>query len=145
MKGQIKAGNLIIAFIVLSFVLLGLFNLYAGFLVDNDVNPDSSIQTAVNELYGNATNEGSNAQVDSEDTSSQTASDDGISLFARGAKVLKSVQNTGIIALNSIDILEDGTKETQLPTEFYVTIGLILTLIFVFAVAGAYWKFDLIG
>ena len=142
MKGQIRAGNLVIAFIVLAFVLLGLFNLYAGFLVDHDVTPDASMETAVNNLYVDATNKGDEAQNLSEELSTQF--DSGDNIFIRGSKPLQAISNAGVIALNSFDILQDGTSETQLPSEFYFTLGLIVSLLFVFAVAGALWKFDLI-
>ena len=142
MTGQIRSGNLVIAFIILAFLLVGLFTLYSGFLIDNDVAPDTTIEANINALYGNATGQAYSAQDDSETVSTQFDSCDNI--FIRGAKVLDTVKNTGVIALNAFGIMQDGTGETQMPDQFYTVLAIIVSLLFVFAVAGALWRYDLI-
>lgn len=140
MKGQIRAGNVLIAFIILGFIMLGAFTLYANFLVDNDVTPDKSLETEINSLYASSRSNAVEAQDDSEEISTQF--DSGDNIFIRGSKALQSVTNTGKLATKGFAIAQNGTGETQLPQEFWDTNTLIFTIIVIFVIAGALWKWD---
>lgn len=142
MKGQIRVGNVVLAFIMLGLIMLGAFTLYVNFLVDNDVVPDTSLQADINALYASTSSNAKAIQNDSEEVSTQF--DSGDNIFIRGSKVLDSASNTGKLAISGVRVAQNATGETQLPQEFWTTIVVIISIISVLAVAGALWKWDFI-
>lgn len=142
MKAQIRVGNIVISFIILAFVLLGAFTLYASFLGDYGATPDEALRSDINKLYSNVTGTGQDAEDDSEALATNYESGDNI--FTRGAKVLDSVRTVGPLSYKAFGIAQNGTGQTQLPQEFWDTTTIIVSVIIVFAVAGALWKWEFI-
>lgn len=141
-KGQIRVGNVVIAFIIMGFIMLGAFTLYVNFLEENNVTADKALQADINALYASTSSNAEAIQDDSEEVSTQF--DSGDNIFIRGSKVLDSVGNTGKLAISGVQIAQNATGDTQLPKEFWSTLITIITIIGVLAVAGALWKWDFI-
>lgn len=141
-KGFVGAGNVLIALVVLSFVLMGGYTIYANFVGSYGFTPDETIASEINALYANTTALGYSAQNESESVSTQF--DSGDNVFIRGSKVLNTIGASGTVAVKSLDVAQKGSAQLQLPQEMWDTLIIIITLIIIFAVASALWRYELL-
>lgn len=140
--GETTPTSIIVSIMLFSFVILGGFTIYAGFLGDQGVSYDSELSENISTFYLAA--QGLEETVaNNTDGLSNFEQDASSNTFWRGVKAIGSVFQAVIILPDAIKIVTKNEGLSFLPNQFWTIIISILSVICLLAIAGAYWRHKL--